>query len=501
MKRIIVSFIVILAFCHVSAQTLDSIAHHVVGYYGPNGGGQMDNVAQMSDGNVLFIRKEGINMNSTLDVVGNVHYKLSRYGCILLDTLFVPDSDPSYYLFAKNPNGDDNIRVGIVHDSTSGGSFFQIFPFDSDLNYDTLNEVFVPLSDTFAYSIQDGYLINKHNDLVLTYVTPLDGDDYDLHFACFGLDGTLKHENVLPLSAVPLYGEYKFGIFNDSPLEYCWYGHNYSNKGVPYFACYLFDSLFQYQNSFSIAALNSHFYFKYFFVWGNFLLDDGNDFIYGSKFEQGYAKNGVCLVRYDKQTFEPKNVVFFDSRPMLPNASSGFGAFPIGLAKDAEGYFYFSYNTQNLMVTDKVQVAVVKLDADFNILWHRYCLEPEGYRCRGSVMTVLDDGGVAVGGGYWGRPEVFFLILSDDGCTVSETEAPIRPYTYWPNPAQDHLHLQFSPDVTPKQIELYDLQGRLVRMQKNGLERLEMNGLPSGTYTMRVTMKDGKVFVDKVVKD
>ena len=50
------------------------------------------------------------------------------------------------------------------------------------------------------------------------------------------------------------------------------------------------------------------------------------------------------------------------------------------------------------------------------------------------------------------------------------------------------------------QIELYDLQGRLVRAQKNGLESLNMSDLPSGTYTMRVKMEDGKVFSDKIVK-
>ena len=116
-------------------------------------------------------------------------------------------------------------------------------------------------------------------------------------------------------------------------------------------------------------------------------------------------------------------------------------------------------------------------------------------------MTVLDDGGVAVGGGYWGRPEVFFLILSDDGCTVSETETPIRPYTYWPNPAQDHLHLQFSPDVQPKQIEFYDLQGRMVRSQGKGLESINLQGLSAGQYLMKVGLANGKVFSDKVVKE
>ena len=62
-------------------------------------------------------------------------------------------------------------------------------------------------------------------------------------------------------------------------------------------------------------------------------------------------------------------------------------------------------------------------------------------------------------------------------------------------------NLVYSPDVTPAQIEIYDLQCRLVRMQSKGLESVDMHGLIVGQYLMKVTMKDGKVYSDKVVKE
>ncbi|MBQ6305190.1 MAG: T9SS type A sorting domain-containing protein, partial [Bacteroidales bacterium] len=77
----------------------------------------------------------------------------------------------------------------------------------------------------------------------------------------------------------------------------------------------------------------------------------------------------------------------------------------------------------------------------------------------------------------------------------------VRPFTYYPNPAKEQLHMQFSPDVQPKQIELYDLQGRLVRTQSKAFESIDMSQLPAGTYTLRVTMEDGKTYSDKVVKE
>ena len=93
--------------------------------------------------------------------------------------------------------------------------------------------------------------------------------------------------------------------------------------------------------------------------------------------------------------------------------------------------------------------------------------------------------------------------INPDG-TVSTEEIMVEnicPYAYYPNPAQDQLHLQYSPDVQPKEIELYDVQGRLVRTQNKNLESFNLQGLSIGTYTMRVMLGNGKVYSDKVVKE
>jgi hypothetical protein len=47
----------------------------------------------------------------------------------------------------------------------------------------------------------------------------------------------------------------------------------------------------------------------------------------------------------------------------------------------------------------------------------------------------------------------------------------------------------------------YDLQGRLVRSQSKALESINMSQLPAGTYTLRVTLEEGKTYSDKVVKE
>ena len=82
-----------------------------------------------------------------------------------------------------------------------------------------------------------------------------------------------------------------------------------------------------------------------------------------------------------------------------------------------------------------------------------------------------------------------------------EAEAFIRPYLFYPNPAQDQLRMQYSPDVKPAKVEFYDLQGRLVRTQSQELESINLQGLAPGQYLMKVTLEDGKTYSDKVMKE
>ena len=168
----------------------------------------------------------------------------------------------------------------------------------------------------------------------------------------------------------------------------------------------------------------------------------------------------------------------------------------IGLSRSRDDNYYFVYRETY------TSYKVVKFDEDLNIIWDRVYYIPDNYGSLCHMQTL--SGGLVIGGTQFGffNDKIFVLIVNDEGinCTP-EAETFIRPYAYWPNPAQDQLHLQYSPDVKPMQVELYDLQGRLVRTQSKVLESISLQGLSAGTYTMRVMLEDGKVFSDKLVKE
>jgi hypothetical protein len=96
---------------------------------------------------------------------------------------------------------------------------------------------------------------------------------------------------------------------------------------------------------------------------------------------------------------------------------------------------------------------------------------------------------------------MFVLKLNADG-TLGTSNHVVReiPYRFYPNPVSDRLNIHYSPDVTPKAVELYDLQGRLVHTQYCNLENVNMADLPAGTYTLRVILEGGVGYTEKVIK-
>ena len=66
---------------------------------------------------------------------------------------------------------------------------------------------------------------------------------------------------------------------------------------------------------------------------------------------------------------------------------------------------------------------------------------------------------------------------------------------------KDILSLRFDDGVGAESVELHDLAGRLVGTKSSDLESFDMSAIPSGVYMLRVTMKDGASYHEKIVKE
>lgn len=484
------------------AQNYDSIAHHKAGWYDID---MRDDMIQLRDGSILaHVQLFEVNeQGQYLGDYGSRFYKISRHGALIMDSVFIEDNDLNWFLLKRNPFDDDNVFAKLVRDMENHRTDLCIRFFDDDLNFKHEKEVWVPICDTLFPPLCDAYMMDNEGDIILYYPLP-EGNV----FAKVGLDGTIiLQPPTIPYSSFPIsyyVSGQRMGPFSKPPTQYAFWG--YDNE-VRHLNIIGLDSTLNLTEVMTPDDAPSGITFD--FGAKDRVMDwDENTFFVASRFFiTNNSKDGVRVTRYDKHTLEALNTCFFETYPDQSIGGMSMGcAFPFGLAKTGDGNMYFAYCTQDPFPGDFGhrcgQVSVVKMDSDFNIIWQRFCLELYGYSRIGSDLAVLDNGGVAVGGVIVGAPpELFFLIFDDEGWNVSETEVQIRPYAYWPNPAQNELHLLYSPDVMPQSIELYDLQGRLVRSQRNGLESLNLQSLPAGTYTMRVTLEGGNVFSDKVIKE
>ena len=97
--------------------------------------------------------------------------------------------------------------------------------------------------------------------------------------------------------------------------------------------------------------------------------------------------------------------------------------------------------------------------------------------------------------------EYIYFINDGDPTNTAEMAASEMPYTLYPNPVKDLLSLRFDDGTEPESVELYDLAGRLVGTKPNGLESIDMGAMPSGVYMLRVTMKNGARYHEKILKE
>ena len=418
--------------------------------------------------------------------LGIVFYKVSMDGQ-LIDSLFIPSENvPLRTLFEPVPNESGSYLYAQFEQDKNGSiTYLKMTFIDDDLNI--CNETNITIEDfLYDYIITSSDLfIDTDNDIIASYWC-----SQKFYMLRIGLDGTIKNRReVESISASLMIHERHTGMYDKSSPKYYYIGRDISGSQANSIMAYVIDTSFQvvenhryyiYQNGYFSGGFHEH-----------IIPFDDDTYLLSSRF--GIFQGGemaACLAKFDK-THGIKSIQLFREGTNSPS--------PIWTAALSDGTVYYSYMTDTGYNN---RLVLVCLDENLNIKWTRYFLEPDMFHWA-TCMTVLRDGKVAIGSyKYMENPgSISVVIIQDDGWNTPEMKTIVRPYMFYPNPAQTELHLQYSPDVKPTKIELYDLQGRLVKTQCNGLESLNLQGLASGTYTMRVTLEDGEIFSDKVVKE
>ena len=484
-----------------------------------------NSMQQRNGTHVIDINLAEVIGNDEVIPFGRMCYKISPTSLTIIDSLFVADAFLNPTFLSRDPRGEGNIRVSTEYHEDCDSTFVRISHFtDNDLHSDPEEDVVVSICEVGVGVGSYGSLVDSRGDLIVTYYKPVTEETCDQYIARIGLDGTLKNQAFLMEYQMTDAGPFR--VFSESPLRY--YQWRYLSDIHDYnLPVDIIDSTFNINTVILNRILNrelvvAHPYdttlnvYEYEYLTIDYETEvipaGGDEVLIAAQYTHDtnfYALNqdkGVAVAKYDLGTSKLKGYAVF-------NDFHWYGSLghPMGLKMMSDSTVYFMYKEHG---HPEESVNIVKMDVDLNVEWKRFCKTGDIVMMPplNSPMVFEDEDGEEKGVAWCGYAYktgnpykqgwvCFFLDHDGPVNVLSEFGIEVRPYTYYPNPTKDALHLEYSPDVTPKQIELYDLQGRLVRTQRNGLESLDMEGLASGTYTMRVTMEGGQTFSDKVVKE
>ena len=455
---------------------------------------------------------------------GRMCYKISSVTHTVTDSLFVADTAWSPTFLARNPQGEGNIRTIFEYHEDCDSTFVRISHFpDNDLYANPEEDVVVPLCEGVTWEGRFGSLIDSSGDLIITYYKERI-ETSDQYIARIGLDGTLKQQALLTEDLTFDIGSLR--MLKESPLQYYqWHGGDnfpYTNLDV-----YLIDSLFHrdtvtLNGILSKELVTPHPYdtiyniYEYEYLTINNETEvipvEGDDVLVAAQYTHDtnfYASTqdcGVAVAKYDLSTKQLKGYAVFNDFHWY-----GSTGYPMGLKMLEDGTVYFMYKEHG---HPDESVNIVKMDTNLNVEWKRFCktehininpplnpsivFEDEAGEEKGVAWC-----GYACKDGNYDKIGWVLFFLNHDGPVndLSELGIQVRPYTFYPNPTKTELHLQYSPDVQPTRIDIYDMQGRTVHSQHNNLKTLNMEGFARGSYILRVTLERGQTFSDKLVKE
>ena len=150
---------------------------------------------------------------------------------------------------------------------------------------------------------------------------------------------------------------------------------------------------------------------------------------------------------------------------------------------------------------------VSKFDNELTLEWEREFETSESFLIVYECVT-LEEGGLAING-YIDEDEaednvIFCYIISDDGnvgstLSTSEYGVSVLPYNVYPNPAEDMVNISCSSDVKCEKVQIFGMDGKLYHEQNLDMSTINVDGLSTGIYMMKIQLSNGISYTEKLV--
>lgn len=476
-------------------------------------------ILELSDNNIVFTQcfvdpETGSGWNDgNMDIYAVNFVKISQEA-ELIDTLYYELLHPTEDVWSsgfleRNPFEEDS-NVYIYFAYSNDTCYYHAVYFDNDLNI--TDEVTQPMPAELEnfYTSPNEYLIDPENNIVYVWVD-LDINNYRI--AKMDFFGKLKHTAVIHFednidfnsiytspATKPLF------VYNEDPLEYG-LSLQYENPGVKQIT--IFDKDFNIIDRIEIDG-----YSEYYIVPDNnspsvIRLDDGsfaslehfgrstyyyndpdNRFLQLCKYDSDFNIIDTCRIRSEFILVNEDNFMRLDQDYY-------------NIARCNDGSLYCLWWGNDDPDHSRADLFVSRADKNFNLQWERRTsiLKQINHTTSGSLA--LEDGGLVLVDGVYppqaDREIATVIIFQHDGTSTLDNYADFRPYSFYPNPADDQINIRFSPDVNCEKVEVYGMDGKLYHQQNFNLNTVNISNLTNGIYMMKVTLDNGNTYTEKVV--
>ena len=399
------------------------------------------------------------------------------------------------HFLLRNTTAPDSYIVTNHYWDMDNIHYFRMVAIDADLNINDDISISVD-QDIEGDFVWDKWFIDPQNDIIISFWI---NDVF--HIMRIGLDGTVKtHSDIYEVYPPKTDYEYNpdttlwysgFGIFDESPLTYYKLGGYHTESETFPIYCYFFDEDFNIIERRWFERYNKDILFngantEHIIPW------DESSYLMASEMTFPDGTEGSALIKYD-----------MSHNPTCISPEFGNLGYPLETAiADDNSIFQLYINFGDMAYT----MSLACLDSELNLNWDVVLpgVKYDGIDLHNMIVKANGDIVVAFGvaDDYAnGKPCIYVYTLRNTPANTTEKTIFSTPYSLYPNPVKDQLTLRFDDGSEPESVELYDLAGRLVGTKPNGMESIDMSAMPSGMYLLRVTMKEGISYHEKILKE
>lgn len=452
-----------------------------------------------SDGNIIL-------MEECFDIINDV--ELEAKGVNLLKINTKGELIKSQYMdfnaiefhnpFMKNPFEENNNLMAGFYFNVEDNKYHYIAEFfDNDLNH--IETVDVPVE---LEGFRNSYFLifdDISNNYIMTYEVP---ENYACVYVKMDIYGKILNitKSILPEYKNLNLMNYPLFVYNTEPLQYgCFFN---STKGV---ISERLVVLSENMDVLEIKGFGIEFSDKQIYVGHDKCmvgLNDGMTAMLSHVYDTITTKAQIQLTKFDRD-FNVLDYVRFGEGYMKHDDKY----------ESIEGKSVIKSNDGMYVIWTQIDEKHVRtymishVDNNFDQKWESMLYSGLAWN-HYYEGTLLKRGGLALVG-YMGAYDDYGVednaticyIIDDTKGTMylSDNLAVLKPYSIFPNPTKDIINISFLPDVKCEKVQIFGMDGKLYHEQNFDMSTINVDGLSTGIYMMKIQLSSGISYTGKLV--